>query len=114
MDIYAPTNVCVKDTGSKASMVLQKYQNFIEMSSNMIYIVVLGVGLKCLRKIDLNTQGGGGEVKWQFLLIFSAKNMLTSGIRWVKKALKCAYAIYEWSPRYVARNSNGCKTFVSI
>ena len=26
----------------------------------MIYIVALGVGLKCLRKIHLNPQGGGG------------------------------------------------------
>ena len=32
-------------------MVLQNYQNFIEMTSNMIYIAALGVGLKCLRKI---------------------------------------------------------------
>ena len=37
-------------------MVLQNYQNFIEMTSNMIYIVALGVGLKCPRKIHLNTQ----------------------------------------------------------
>ena len=37
-------------------MVLQNYQNFIEMTSNMIYIVALDVGLKCPRKIHLNTQ----------------------------------------------------------
>ena len=37
-------------------MVLQNYQNFMGMASNMIYIVALGVGLKCLRKIHLNTQ----------------------------------------------------------
>ena len=37
-------------------MVLQNYQNFIEMISNMIYIVAFGGGLKCLRKIHLNTQ----------------------------------------------------------
>ena len=37
-------------------MVLQNYQNFIEMTSNMIYIVELGVGLKYPRKIHLNTQ----------------------------------------------------------
>ena len=41
-------------------MVLQNYQNFIEMTSNMIYIVALGVGLKCPHKIHLNTQWGGG------------------------------------------------------
>ena len=29
------------------------------MTSNMIYIVALGVGLKCPRKIHLNTQWGG-------------------------------------------------------
>ena len=37
-------------------MVLQNYQNFTEMTSNMIYIVAFGVGLKCPRKIHLNTQ----------------------------------------------------------
>ena len=41
-------------------MVLQNYQNFIELTSNMIYIVALGVGLKCPIKIHLNTQWGGG------------------------------------------------------
>ena len=46
-DIYAPTNVCVKDIGSKPSMVLQNYQNFTEMTSNMIHIVAFGVGLEC-------------------------------------------------------------------
>jgi hypothetical protein len=42
-------------------MVLQNYQNVIEMTSNMIYIVALGVGvgLKCPRKIHLNTQCPG-------------------------------------------------------
>ena len=55
-DIYAPTNVCVKDIGSLASMVLQNYQNFTEMTSNIIYFVPFGVGLKCPRKIHLNTQ----------------------------------------------------------
>ena len=37
-------------------MVLQNYKHFIEMTSNMIYIVALGVGLKCPSKIHLNTQ----------------------------------------------------------
>ena len=37
-------------------MVLQNYQKLIEITSNMIYIVALGVGLKCSRKIHLNTQ----------------------------------------------------------
>ena len=40
-------------------MVLQNYQNFIEMTSNMIYIVALAVGLKCPCKIHLNTQCPG-------------------------------------------------------
>ena len=30
------------------------------MTSNMIYIVALGVGFKCPLKIYLNTQWGGG------------------------------------------------------
>ena len=30
------------------------------MTSNMIYIVAFGVGLKCPSKIHLNTQCGGG------------------------------------------------------
>ena len=54
--IYASRNVCVKDIDSRASMVLQNYQKFIEMTSNMIYIVALGVGFKCPLKIHLNTQ----------------------------------------------------------
>ena len=37
-------------------MVLQNYQIFIELTSNMIYIIALGVGFKCPRKIHLNTQ----------------------------------------------------------
>jgi hypothetical protein len=37
-------------------MALQNYQNFIEMTSNMIYIVAFGGYLKCPRKIYLNTQ----------------------------------------------------------
>ena len=32
-------------------MVLKNYQTFIEMTSNMIYIVALGGGFKCPRKI---------------------------------------------------------------
>ena len=57
-NVYASRNVCV-------SMILAhrhlwylktKYQNLIEMTSNMIYIVSLAVGLKCLYKIHLNTQ----------------------------------------------------------
>ena len=37
-------------------LVFQNTQNFIEMTSNMIYIVALGVALKCLHKMHLNTQ----------------------------------------------------------
>ena len=37
-------------------MVLQNYQNFIEMTSNMIYIVAPGGGFTCLHKILVNTQ----------------------------------------------------------
>ena len=51
----APRDVCVKDIGSQASMVLPNYQNFIEMTSNMIHVVTLGVDSKCPRKIHLKT-----------------------------------------------------------
>ena len=44
-------------------MVLQNYQNFIEMTSNMICIVALGVGLKCPQKIHLIERTVGGIVK---------------------------------------------------
>ena len=40
-------------------MVLQNYQTFTEITSNMIYIVAFGVGLKCPNKIHLNTQCEG-------------------------------------------------------
>ena len=54
--IYTSKNVCVRDIGSWVSMVLQNYQKFVEMTSNMIHIVAFGSGLECLRKIHLNTQ----------------------------------------------------------
>ena len=49
--------MCVKDIETWASMLLQNYQNFIELTINMISIVALGIGLKCPRKIHLSTQG---------------------------------------------------------
>ena len=58
--IFVLLQVSVKDIGSGASMVLQNYKNFVEMTSNMIYIVALGIGLKYPSKIHLNTQWGGG------------------------------------------------------
>ena len=39
-------------------MVLENYQNFIEMTSKMIHIVALGGGFKFPCKIHLNTQWG--------------------------------------------------------
>ena len=45
--------IYVKDIGSWASMVLQNYQSFTELTSNMIYIVAFGGGLKCPRKIRM-------------------------------------------------------------
>ena len=51
---YASRNVCVKDIDSRASMVLQNYQKFLEMTLNMIDIVA--VGFKCPLKIHLSTQ----------------------------------------------------------
>ena len=44
-------------------MLLQNYQNFTEMTSNMIYIVAFGVGLKCPGKNPFEhtvVVGGGG------------------------------------------------------
>ena len=41
---------------SRVSMALQNYQKFIVLTSNMIYIVALGVGFKCPCKIHMNTQ----------------------------------------------------------
>ena len=42
-------------------MVIQNYQNFTAITSNIIYIVAFGIGLKCPCKIHLNTQWGGAE-----------------------------------------------------
>ena len=58
----ASKNVFVKDFGSWGSMVLQKYQTFLEVTSNMIYIVAIGGSFKCPRKIQLNTQWGRGVI----------------------------------------------------
>ena len=54
-------------------MVLQKYQNLIEMTSNIIDIVAFGVGFKCPRKIHLNTQCHGEDImiSWTSLAIDS-------------------------------------------
>ena len=63
-------------------MVFQNYQNLIEMTSNIIDIVAFGVGIKCPRKIHLNTQWGGGPLEgfklpWlqliNFVFFFSKK-----------------------------------------
>ena len=37
-------------------MVLQNYQNFTEITSNMIYIAAFAVGLKYPHKVHMNTQ----------------------------------------------------------
>ena len=37
-------------------MVLQNYKKIVEITANMIYFVAFGVGLKCPRKVHLNTQ----------------------------------------------------------
>ena len=52
-------------------MVLQNYQNFTEMTSCMIYIVAFGVGLKCPRKIHLNTQCPPPRFSDLFLRLFT-------------------------------------------
>ena len=49
---------------SKASLILKNYQSFIEMTSNMIYIVALGGGFICPRKLHSNTQGGPSSPKY--------------------------------------------------
>ena len=55
--IFMPLQMSVlKILAHGGSMVLQNYQNFIEMTSNMIYIVAFGGGLKCLHEIHSNTQ----------------------------------------------------------
>ena len=63
MGVYASKNVCVKDIISKASMVLQYYQNLKEITSNTFHIVAFVVGFKCPRKIHLNTQCPEGVLK---------------------------------------------------
>ena len=42
---------------------------------------------------------GRGFRKLQFLLTSDTKTNLMQGERWVQKSQKCAYVIYEWSPR---------------
>ena len=57
-------------------MVLQNYKTIIEMTANMIYIVALGVGLKCPRKVRLNTQcEGGGDKNLPKLVMDSSKKL---------------------------------------
>ena len=49
-------------------MVLQNYQNFIEMTSNMIYIAALGVG-QSMSLSDLNEVSNFG---WRYQLLYEA------------------------------------------
>ena len=60
-------------------MVLQNYQNLIEMTSNIFIIVAFGVGFKCPSKINLNTQWGGGYV---VLTIFCANQFQEHARGW--------------------------------
>ena len=53
-------------------MVLQNYQNLIEMTSYIIDIVAFVVGFKCPRKIHLNTQCRGGNCPPLFVRIEGA------------------------------------------
>ena len=57
------------------SMVLQNHQKLIEITSDMIYIVALGVGLKCPRKIHLNTQCPPGSG----ITVYYARNVNSMG-----------------------------------
>ena len=56
-------------------MVLQNYKKIIEMTANMIYIVALGVGLKCPRKVHLNTQWLERTKIWQSSSMDSSKKL---------------------------------------
>ena len=49
-----------------SKILTQNYQKFIVLTSNMIYIIALGVGFKCPRKIHLNTEWGEGVRNLQF------------------------------------------------
>ena len=51
---YAPKNEILAH--SRLWYFKTTYQNYIEMTSNMIYIVALGGGIKCPGKIHLNTR----------------------------------------------------------
>ena len=78
-------------------MVLQNYQNLIEMTSNIIDIVAFGVGFKCPRKIHLNTPlGSYGPLLqppyWASSLNFQVQQyparlsdiqIVASGLKWI-------------------------------
>ena len=55
------------------STVLQNCQNLIEMTSNMIF--ALGVGLKCPPKVHLNTQWLERTKIWQSSSMDSSKKL---------------------------------------
>ena len=93
--IYASKNICVKDIGSRASMVLQNYQKLIEITSNLIYVFALGVGLKCPREINLNTLWGGLVMWWSQ----SAFHLVGKGLIGLEKS--------EWPPFLPDSNGPG-------
>ena len=73
-------------------MVLQKYQNFIEMILNMIYIVAFCGGLKCPRKIHLNTQWRGLSI----FQIYLVRVTLDINFLMSHRLLGCFYIIVNW------------------
>ena len=84
-------------------MVLQNYQNFIELTSNKIYFAALGVGLKCPLKIHLNTQWRGPKspTMWlhNILMVPGASDgqalrgvvMNITVLRWIRRACNMKY-----------------------
>ena len=73
-------------------MVLQNYQNLIEMTSNIIDIVAFGVGIKCPRKIHLNTQWGWGGGRGEYKM--TPKNRIYGGEGVQKLRQKIGYHLW--------------------
>ena len=76
-------------------MVLQNYQKLIEITSNLIYVFALGIGLKCPREINLNTLWGGLVMWWSQ----SAFHLVGKGLIGLEKS--------EWPPFLPDSNGPG-------
>ena len=102
-------------------MVLQNYQTFTEMTSNLIYIVAFGVGLKYQHKIHLNTQwgrGGGQKFRknWRRHLWMTLTDcgLIQSDVQTYSNGSSNVFSRFKWDQTSRKRSKKKGKTRVVL